>query len=51
MTAGEPTEVRRKMRAVHGEFRVAKNTLMRRAIKDTGYSALDGQLGGPVGLT
>ena len=50
MTAGEATEVRRKLRAVRGELRVAKNTLIRRAIKDTAYSELDRQLGGPVGL-
>ncbi len=50
MTAGEATEVRRKLRAVRGELRVAKNTLIRRAIKDTNFSELDGQLGGPVGL-
>ena len=50
MTAGEATEVRRKLRAVRGELRVAKNTLIRRAIKDTAFSGLDSQLGGPVGL-
>jgi large subunit ribosomal protein L10 len=50
MTAGEATEMRRKLRAVRGELRVAKNTLIRRAIKDTAFSKLDGQLGGPVGL-
>jgi large subunit ribosomal protein L10 len=50
MTAGESTEMRRRLRAVSGELRVAKNTLIRRAIKDTAFSALDGQLGGPVGL-
>jgi large subunit ribosomal protein L10 len=50
ITAGEATEVRRKIRAVHGELRVAKNTLIRRAVKDTAYSMLDDQLGGPVGL-
>jgi len=50
MTAGEATEVRRRLRAVRGELRVAKNTLIRRAIKDTAFSKLDGQLGGPVGL-
>jgi large subunit ribosomal protein L10 len=50
ITAGEATEVRRKLRAVRGELRVAKNTLIRRAIKDTNFSKLDGQLGGPVGL-
>ncbi|HTJ09720.1 MAG TPA: 50S ribosomal protein L10 [Candidatus Binataceae bacterium] len=50
ITAGEATEVRRKIRAVQGELRVAKNTLIRRAVKDTAYSMLDEQLGGPVGL-
>ena len=50
ITAGEATEVRRKIRAVHGELRVAKNTLIRRAVKDTAYAMLDQQLGGPVGL-
>ena len=35
MNAGESDEMRRRMRAVSGEFRVAKNTLVRRAIKDT----------------
>jgi large subunit ribosomal protein L10 len=29
---------------------VAKNTLVRRAIKDTGFAGLDAQLGGPVGV-
>jgi len=50
LTAGESTEVRRRLRAVSGELRVAKNTLIRRAIKDTAFSELDAQLGGPVGL-
>ncbi len=50
MTAGEATEVRRRLRAVRGELRVAKNTLIRRAIKDSSFAALDGKLGGPVGL-
>ena len=50
MTAGEATEVRRRLRAVRGELRVAKNTLIRRAIKDTAFAPLDDKLGGPVGL-
>ena len=50
MTAGEATEVRRRLRAVRGELRVAKNTLIRRAIKDSAFAALDEKLGGPVGL-
>jgi large subunit ribosomal protein L10 len=50
MTVAETTEVRRKLRAVRGELKVAKNTLIRRAIKDTAYTSLDDKLGGPVGL-
>jgi large subunit ribosomal protein L10 len=42
--------VRRKLRAVRGELKVAKNTLIRRAIKDSRYSSLEDKLGGPVGL-
>jgi large subunit ribosomal protein L10 len=50
MTAGESADVRRKLRAVRGEMRVAKNTLLRRAIEGTDYAPLGEQLGGPVGL-
>src|SRR5271167_4514511 len=50
MSVAETTEMRRKLRAVRGELRVAKNTLIRRALKDTGYSSLEDKLGGPVGL-
>ncbi len=50
MSAGEATEMRRRLRAVRGELRVAKNTLIRRAIKDTPFAPLDEKLGGPVGL-
>ncbi|MGD0673267.1 MAG: 50S ribosomal protein L10 [Candidatus Binatus sp.] len=50
MTAAESTEMRKRLRAVRGEMRVAKNTLVRRAIKGTAYEALDSNLGGQVGL-
>jgi large subunit ribosomal protein L10 len=50
MTVAESTEVRRKLRAVRGELKVAKNTLIRRAVKDTRFAPLDEKLGGPVGL-
>ena len=50
MTARESDDMRRRIRAVRGEFRVTKNTLVRRAIKDGKYAALDPHLGGPVGL-
>ncbi|MDO8434426.1 MAG: 50S ribosomal protein L10 [Candidatus Binatus sp.] len=50
MTAAESTEMRRRLRAVRGEMRIAKNTLVRRAIKGTAYEALDEKLGGQIGL-
>ena len=50
MTASQSDDMRRRLRAVRGEFRVAKNTLVRRAIQNTKVAALDTNLGGPVGL-
>src|SRR5882757_10177054 len=50
MTAAESTEMRKRLRAVRGEMRVAKNTLVRLAIKGTPYEALDDKLGGQIGL-
>jgi large subunit ribosomal protein L10 len=50
MTALESDDMRRRLRAVRGEFRVAKNTLVRRAIENTKFAALDRSLGGAVGL-
>jgi large subunit ribosomal protein L10 len=50
MTAGESDQMRRRIRAVRGEFRVSKNTLVRRAVKNTPFEVLQEKLGGPVGL-
>jgi large subunit ribosomal protein L10 len=50
MTAVESTEMRKRLRAVRGEMRIAKNTLVRHAIKGTRFEALDTNLGGQVGL-
>jgi large subunit ribosomal protein L10 len=50
MTAAESTEMRKRLRAVRGEMRVAKNTLVRRALKGTKYEALEGNLGGQIGV-
>jgi len=50
ITAGQSDDMRRRLRAVRGEFRVSKNTLVRRAIKNTRFAALEEKLGGPVGL-
>jgi large subunit ribosomal protein L10 len=48
--AGESDDLRRRLRAAQGEFRVAKNTLVRLAIKNTKFEALEPSLGGAVGL-
>lgn len=40
ITVPEVTELRRQVRAVSGEYRVVKNTLARRAMKDTAFDAL-----------
>jgi large subunit ribosomal protein L10 len=50
LSAGESDDMRRRIRAAKGEFRVAKNTLLRLAVKDTKFAQLEGQLGGSVGL-
>jgi large subunit ribosomal protein L10 len=50
MTAAESTDLRSRLRAARAEMRVAKNTLVRRAINNTRFAGLDSQLGGPVGL-
>src|SRR6201984_805310 len=48
--AAESDDLRRRLRVAKGEFRVAKNTLVRLAIKDTKYAALEPNLGGAIGL-
>lgn len=44
------TELRAKLKEAQGEFQVAKNTLLRLAVKDTPAEGLDDQLVGPNGL-
>src|ERR1700722_18561005 len=50
MTAAESTEMRKRLRAVRGEMRIAKNTLVRHAIKGSKFEALDSSLGGQISL-
>ncbi|HLH76497.1 MAG TPA: 50S ribosomal protein L10 [Candidatus Binataceae bacterium] len=50
MTAAQSTEFRRRMRAARAEFKIAKNTLMRRAIGQGRFAGLERYLGGPVGV-
>jgi len=50
LSAGEADDMRRRLRAINSELQVAKNTLVRRALKSTPYAALEANLGGPIGL-
>ena len=43
-------ELRRALRQAGGEYKVAKNTFTRRAVKDTAYEELESLLEGPTGL-
>jgi len=43
-------QLRRDLKKVGGEFKVAKNTLTRRAVQDTAFQRLEGLLTGPTGL-
>lgn len=44
------TELRRKLRPEESEFRIIKNTLLRRAFESAGYEKLNEHLQGPTGL-
>ncbi len=50
LTVSESTKLRSEMRKVGGRFKVAKNTLVKRAFADSAYDALSGELKGPVAL-
>lgn len=49
LTVAQITRLRREIRRASGEYRVIKNTLVRRALKDTGYADLERLLEGPNG--
>jgi large subunit ribosomal protein L10 len=49
LSVGKMTQLRREIREVSGEYRVIKNTLVRRALKDTAYGELERMLEGPNG--
>jgi large subunit ribosomal protein L10 len=49
LSVAQMTRLRREIRNVSGEYRVIKNTLVRRALKDTAYGSLDRLLDGPNG--
>ena len=50
LTAGQTLELRRAMRAAGVTIKVGKNTLIRRAIKDTSLAGLEPFLKGPTAL-
>jgi large subunit ribosomal protein L10 len=50
LTVGEATDLRRKMRAQTGEYKIAKNTLMRRAVEETVYASITPLLEGQTAL-
>jgi large subunit ribosomal protein L10 len=50
VSVGEANELRRRLRAANSELKVAKNTLIARAIAETDYAALREKLGGQVAL-
>lgn len=49
LTVAQMTRLRREIRQASGEYHVIKNTLVRRALKDSGYDALGRLLEGPNG--
>lgn len=49
LTVAQMTKLRREVRQVSGEYQVIKNTLVRRALKDTVYGDLEKLLEGPNG--
>lgn len=50
LTVAEITNLRKKLREVDAEFRVVKNTLIRRAAKDSGFSRLEEFFSGPTAI-
>jgi large subunit ribosomal protein L10 len=49
LTVAQMTRLRREIRQAAGEYQVIKNTLVRRALKDTAYGELERLLEGPNG--
>src|SRR5918995_6701966 len=49
LSVSKMTQLRREIRDVAGEYQVIKNTLVRRALKDTAYGDLERLLEGPNG--
>lgn len=50
LTVAQLNRLRRELKQVGGAYQVTKNTLTRRAIKNTAFEKLDEMLHGPTGL-
>lgn len=50
LTVAQINKLRRELKQVDASYHVTKNTLARRALKDTDFGQLDGLLRGPTGL-
>lgn len=50
LTVAQLNKLRRELQAAGASYRVTKNTLTRRAIKETAFAKLDELLRGPTGL-
>ena len=50
LTVAQVTKLRRRMRELSGEYKIAKNTLARRAVGNTTYAPLSELLKGPTAL-
>lgn len=50
LSVGKMQQLRRAIKQAGGEYKVAKNSFTRRAVKDTAYSRLEQLLEGPTGL-
>ena len=50
LTVAQVTALRRKMRDISGEYKIAKNTLAIRAVEDTDFGSLKDLLEGPTAL-
>jgi len=50
LTVKQVQQLRRAVRRAGGEYKVAKNTFIRRAVQDTAYTRLNDLLEGPTGV-
>lgn len=50
LSVGQATRLRRTLKAANGEYKIAKHTLVRRALADDRYAGLTSLLEGPRGL-